>query len=329
MVDRINVLVTGTGSLIGQAVIKSILRSSIREKVVLIGCDYFKGTVGGYWCEENYILPDFLDPGMEEAWVEAVIRIVREKSIKVLFVGVDFELQKFSNLKKQLKDELDCTVVVSDNEVIGIGNDKYRTYEFLVKNGLNAPETYLLDSITPDLITSYPVILKPRQGARSRGLIFVDNEESLSESLKVLRGRDYIVQQRIGSMDTEYTCGLLYWYEGFEGCIVLKRVLKEGNTVYAECSGNSENGIVDYIKRIGNILKPMGSCNLQLRTDVDGAPYLFEINPRFSGTTYMRAMLGYNEVVFIISKIAGWNTERLVPKAGRVYRFFEEHLVAE
>jgi len=37
-----------------------------------------------------------------------------------------------------------------------------------------------------------------------------------------------------------------------------------------------------------------GSVNVQCRF-VDGKVYVFEINPRFSGTTSLRAMVGYNE----------------------------------
>ena len=47
--NKPKILVTGTGSLIGQAIIKSILNSNIRENVTLFGCDYFEDTVGGYW----------------------------------------------------------------------------------------------------------------------------------------------------------------------------------------------------------------------------------------------------------------------------------------
>ena len=43
------------------------------------------------------------------------------------------------------------------------------------------------------------------------------------------------------------------------------------------------------------------SVNVQCRL-VDGVPYVFEINPRFSGTSFMRAMVGYNEPDILIKK---------------------------
>jgi carbamoyl-phosphate synthase large subunit len=41
------------------------------------------------------------------------------------------------------------------------------------------------------------------------------------------------------------------------------------------------------------------AVNVQCRL-VDGVPYVFEINPRFSGTSFMRAMVGYNEPDILI-----------------------------
>jgi carbamoyl-phosphate synthase large subunit len=59
MTNKINVAVTGIGSLIGQAVIKSIQRSDLIDKINIIGFDYFKDTVGGFWIDDKYILPSY------------------------------------------------------------------------------------------------------------------------------------------------------------------------------------------------------------------------------------------------------------------------------
>ncbi len=323
-----NILITGTGSLIGQAIIKSINFSEIRDKITLVGCDYFPNTVGSFWCDKNYVLPDLLNPLEIENWKNAIINIVMKSEVRIIFVGVDFELAFFADLKAELKEKYECTVIVSNKKVIEIGNDKYKTYEFLLEHGIRAPRTYLLEEME-DSKLDYPFILKPRNGARSRGVEIVKGVESYLNLYEKYKDKNYIAQELIGTCDTEYTCGILCWDGVCIDNIILKRVLKEGNTIYAEYSGNSETKIKEYIKCIGDALKPYGSCNLQLRTDKDGIPYLFEINPRFSGTTYMRALFGYNEVEFIICKIMGWKDTILNPKQGKVYRFFEERLVME
>lgn len=326
VIMKSNILITGTGSLIGQAIIKSINRSSIREKVTLIGCDYFQNTIGSFWCDKNYILPDLLDSSEIENWKKTIIDLIVQYDIRIIFIGVDFELAYFSELKVELKEKYNCIVIVSDKEVIDIGNDKYRTYEFLISNGIRAPKTYLLEDMD-DFKLDYPFVLKPRVGARSRGVEIVKDSGHYDELYEKYTNQNYIAQEYIGTNDTEYTCGILYWDNKYIDSIILKRELKEGNTALAEFNGNAEASIQEYIKDIGNVLKPFGSCNLQLRTDKAGEAYLFEINPRFSGTTYIRALFGYNEVEFVICKIMGWQENDLNPRVGKVYRFFDERLL--
>jgi len=53
------ICVTGTGSLIGQAIIKSN-KSSCFKNERLRGVDNFETTIGSYWTDENHILPDIL-----------------------------------------------------------------------------------------------------------------------------------------------------------------------------------------------------------------------------------------------------------------------------
>lgn len=326
MMDKKNVLVTGTGSLIGQAIIKSLLKSEIRDNIGIIGCDYFDNTVGSFWCERNYVLPDLLNEELIVAWKKAIIDIIEKESIRVLLVGVDFELGYFADMKDEMENNYGCKVIVSDKRVIDIGNDKYDTYLFLKNNGINAPSTTLLDE-TNEAMIEFPVVIKPRVGARSRGVYFIDNIETYKNILSQCMGKGYIVQKAIGSMTSEYSCGILYWEGKFINSIVLKRVLKEGNTSLADYNNNAETEIIDYIRKIGDVLQPFGSCNLQLRMGEDDMPYLFEINPRFSGTTYMRALFGYNEVDYIVRKSLGMNLQDMNPKSGRAYRYYEERLV--
>lgn len=324
--DRPRILVTGTGSLIGQAVIKSILGSKVKENVSLFGCDYFENTVGSYWCEKNFILPDLLNPLQIDNWRKRIYEIVTQYKIEIIFVGVDFELLYFADIKKDLKENYQCTVIVSDREVIEIGNDKYRTYEFLCDNGIPAPKTYLLENVSDSLI-EFPLIVKPRVGARSRGVEIVNDRMKLDSFCQQHLNQGYIAQELVGTDSTEYTCGVLYWNGECRHSIVLKRRLKEGNTMLAEYSSSEEGCITHYIREIANRLKPYGSCNLQLRVDCKDQPKLFEINPRFSGTTYMRALFGYNEVEFLICKILDWEEPMMSKKNGKVIRYYDERLI--
>ena len=70
----------------------------------------------------------------------------------------------------------------------------------------------------------------------------------------------------------------------------------------------------------------IGPANIQCRV-VDGVPYAFEVNPRFSGTTYFRTLLGVNEPLNVIKNSMGLEVPtdlRLRP--GKVRRYFSECL---
>ena len=43
----------------------------------------------------------------------------------------------------------------------------------------------------------------------------------------------------------------------------------------------------------------IGSMNIQLRLTADG-PRIFEINPRFSSTVYMRNLIGFSDVIWSV-----------------------------
>lgn len=316
--------ITGTGSLIGQAIIKSIKRNQFADQYELVGFDYFKSTVGSFWCDKNYTLPDLLKIKDEQTWVNALEEIIVQEKIVVLFVGVDFELPILAKYKERLKTNTGCTVIVSDEEVIRIGNDKYLTFQFLKANGLSYPETFLPEEVDFSTI-NFPIIVKPRVGARSIGVHKVNNIDELNSAIKKVD--QPIIQELVGNDSTEYTCGVLAVNGTMQKSIALNRSLKDGNTFISEYKTSYPPSIYQYLADITHHLKIFGACNYQLRLDDSGVPKLFEINPRHSGTTYMRSLFGYNEVMFILKYLLEGETMDFKLKEGKVIRHFEETLV--
>ena len=271
-------------------------------------------------------MPDILKVENQELWKNTIKQLIIQNQIKVLFVGVDFELIFFSEMKTEIKEQTGCEVIVSSSDVVNIGNDKYLTYKFLKEHDLNFPKTWLKSEIDDEEI-KYPCIVKPRVGARSRGVYIVNSKLELISRLK--QEPDAIVQEYIGTTETEYTCGVLCIQGQIIGSIALRRYLKEGNTHVAEYKQDYDAKIYKYIQKIAEYLKPEGSCNFQIRCNEEGEPYLFEINPRFSGTTYMRTLFGFKEVEYIIRRFCKLDIEKFQLKEGRVYRYFEEKLIED
>lgn len=324
--NKLNIAVTGTGSLIGQAIIKSVQRSDLKEKINFIGFDYFKDTVGSFWCHKNYLLPDILSPTIDEqTWLNVIIDKLQQHQAKMLFIGVDFELALFAKHKKYIESQTNTIILVCPQDVIAIADDKYLTYEFLKKNNLPYPKSYLPAETGTNEIP-YPLIVKPRNGARSVGVSKVNAPQELGKALQI--AKNPVIQELIGSDDTEYTCGVICLNNEIKRSIVLRRILKAGNTHISYYQKEFPEIITTYINEAAKYLKPFGACNFQLRLDNDGIPKIFEINARHSGTTYIRSLFGFKEVEYIINLLL-FNKE--IPfelKEGTVVRYYDEFFVS-
>ena len=324
---KFNIGITGTGSLIGQGIIKSIRNSDYSGNYDLIGFDYFEDTVGSFWCKRNYILPDFFKKeASEEEWISELCQKILHEKLDLLFVGLDFELLVLSENKKHIEKITSCKIIVSSPELIKIGNDKFLTYEFLKNNNLNYPLTFLPGECDLDKLT-WPMIIKPRVGARSRGVYKVENKQELLDKIKFIDNP--IIQEHVGNEFTEYTCGVIFLDGELKYRIALKRSLKNGNTYISEHRNDFNKNIYEYIDKIANILKPYGSCNLQLRIDEKGVPKLFEINPRHSGTTYIRSLFGYQEIICILKSVLENENINFQLNYGKAMRYFEENLITK
>lgn len=318
--------VTGTGSLVGQAIIKCINASEYFKESTIIGLDYIDNTVGSYWVDKNVKLPDILDRknNSYERVAAAVIDTILKEGIKILFIGIDFDLPMYAQHKDHIEKSTGAIVVVSSPEVVAIADDKYKTFSFLKDNGFCHPETYKVQERPKRL--NFPMILKPAVGASSRGVSIVESEEQIEERAMLLK--DPILQELVGDAFTEYTCGVIMLDHQFIDSIVLRRELKNGDTFKAWHSFSFPEKIYTYIRKVTEALDPFGACNYQLRLDKEGIPKLFEINARHSGSTYFRQLFGYNEIEIILNHyfpVYGYSKPAL--KEGTAIRYFEEKLI--
>lgn len=317
--------VTGTGSLVGQAIIKCIKSSRYFCNSGIIGFDYVPATVGSYWVDENIILPDITKPGVSYSnAVDAMIGHLNAFKIDILFIGIDFDLPMYAAYRAQIELQTKTKVIINNIDLIHIADDKYKTYEFLKENGFSYPETFILPEIPAGF--NFPAILKPRTGASSIGVSIVkDEDEAIRKSRELVNP---IVQELIGSPDEEYTCGVVYLNEIIVDSIVLKRQLKKGDTFRTVHRDDFPVCIYDYIHALTRALKPNGVCNFQLRPDKEGIPKLFEINARHSGTTYFRCLFNYNEAEMILQHYFPVDDYvKPLKTYGSAIRFFDEKIV--
>lgn len=289
----LNVLVTGAGGGVGQGVIKSLNRINDLG-INIISADMSHLAAGLYGGNKSYLVP----AASASNYFERISEICSNESIDYYFPGTDVELLTCAKNSAYLQKFLNVKIIVSPLSVIEIADDKLNTVNFLKDNGFNYPLSWLPHEVSlADL--SYPIIVKPRVGCRSIGVHLVTSSEEAQFAISSLD--DPIIQEFIDGH--EFTCTVAIVKGIISEVLCLKRDLRAGDT-YRAFPVNSDV-IEDYVRNIAVKLGIEGSCNFQLRVDKNGAPKLFEINSRFSGTTPFCTYLGFNPVEFCLKADLG------------------------
>jgi carbamoyl-phosphate synthase large subunit len=280
------VMVTGAGAVLGQGIIKSLRVAPHAYEIVALDPD--PRAVGLYWADRADLIPLAADPG----YGDAIDRVIERERPDVLLVGTDVELMYFALHKDRLESSYGVRVVVSPPDVIRIADDKWLTYQFLASNGFPCPDSALPDE-HESLIQrcGFPLIVKPRIGARSIGVQRVANEQQLQEALAAVTSP--IIQECVASPEHEYTSGITVVHGQVMGVVTMRRDLRDGNTYRAYVTPDSPYD--ELLALIAQRLGGEGVINFQFRVAEDVAK-IFEINARFSGTTPFRAYAGFNEV---------------------------------
>ncbi len=318
----IKALVTGAGAVLGQGIIRSLQQSELDLRIV--AADPNPLSAGLFWVDAGRRIPLASDP----AYVGAIRGLLADERPDVVLVGTDVELAIFAEHRAAWEEEFGTSIIVSSPHVVRIADDKYLTYQFLRAHGFNPPETALADD--PEgcarLIreVGFPLIVKPRIGARSVGVSEVRTVEALKAAVAGRAG--LVIQECVGDAECEYTASAVVFDGKAAATIVMRRDLRDGNTyrAYAEAfpALNAE------VAALGEALKPYGPANFQFRTDREGKARVFEINARFSGATPLRALVGFNEVEMCIRHVLhGHQVAQPAVAPAILLRFLSETLV--
>ncbi len=315
------ILVTGVGSLLGQGIIKTILSSKIKVKI--IGTDYLKDAVGFNWVNKSYLLPDIFIKKNFKKWKLKIFKIIKTEKISLLIPGLDFELELFSKLKAEIEKKTSCKVIVSNYKLISIFQDKWKTYKYLKENKFPYPETTLPKNLKEFLKRNkFPLIVKPRRGHTSKNVFLVKNLQELK--LAISKCKNSIVQEFLFEKNNEFTCGTICLDKQLRSAITLKRKLKNGNTIQTIHKKDKNFKLInDYVKKLTLHINPYGPLNFQLCLTSKG-PVIFEVNPRFSGTTPLRSIYGLNEFKVLINALRKKGKNKIKYKYGTIIRYLED-----
>jgi carbamoyl-phosphate synthase large subunit len=288
------VLVTGAGALLGQGIIRALKGSTLSPAIV--GVDPSPLSAGLFWCDSRHLAPLAAAPD----YLDRLGDILRLERPDAVLVGTDVELPILAEHRHDLERTFSTLVLVSEPAVVRVANDKYLTCQFLRTAGFDYPKSCLPGKEAALIAeVGFPLVVKPRVGARSLGVSVVRDEKELE---RALRGRSgLVIQEYAGPDGQEFTASALVFDGGCEASIVMRRDLRDGNTYRAYVQAfPALNAIV---RRMGAALNPLGPANFQFRVDREGRVKVFEINARFSGTTPLRALAGFNEVEMCLRRL--------------------------
>ena len=344
------VLVTGVaGANVGEQVCKA-LRLAGQEHVV-VAANIDPSLVPHPLVDEVVALPR----ADSDDYVARVVELGRTWGLDAVIPGSEGELLRLVRERSQV-EAAGLRLLANNAEVVGLCSDKAALTEWLNDRGHPAPETTTVTA-WEDLqrVRTFPVVTKPRAGGGGSSQVWLAQNRSELEAVAAFMVADlggFVAQEYVGTGDAEYTVGVLSDPCGrVVDSIALRRDLGSAlsrrhavtnRTRRADLgpslvvsSGVSQGAVVApgevsaACEAIAAAIGSTGPLNIQLRW-VDGEPYVFEINPRFSGTTSIRAWFGFNEPAWLLAERPGGELEppqRLGYRTGKVVRGLAEYLV--
>lgn len=320
---KIKVLITAIGgNSVGYQLIKA-LKLAKTTKYIIYGADTKENAYQYSIVEKHVVLPNC----NSKEYIKELLDFCKVNDIDVLLPGCEPEIKVLSGYRDLIKKN-NIFMPITSQKVLDICLDKFLTNDFLKKNGFNYPITKIISSTCEiDSIDFFPIVLKPSVGGGgSQGVQIAQNALQLKSIIdyqnEVNSNQEYMVQEYVGTPEDEYTCGVLFDMNGvFINTIVLKRDLSSilsqrvveknitckknlgDNLIISSGVSQGEIGRFEHIGKIcAEIGKKIGSVstiNIQCRY-FEKKLYVFEINPRFSGTSSLRAMVGFNEADILI-----------------------------
>lgn len=316
-------MVTGTGGGgFGEQIVKA-LKLSKATKYKLICTDITPFSTGAVLGDSFYVLPR----ATESTYLDGLLKICQENGVQALFPGSESELLVMAK-HRHIFQELGIFLPINTEKVLDLCMDKNKLSVALSRLGFRVPISTRIDSTEAlDKFAIYPMVLKPSSGSGGSSDVFIaqsEQEKNWYGNYLLNNYREFIAQEYVGTPEEEYTVGVLLDMDGvLINSIVLKRQITSSMSTRINIpnktnryelgsrlvisSGISQGEIANYAhiarscEEIALAINACASINIQCRV-IDGQVYIFEINPRFSGTTSLRALVGYNEPDVLIRK---------------------------
>ena len=320
---KIRVLVTGAGSGVGQSIVKALNISKLNLNI--ISADINELNAGLYRTKKSLLIPKI----EKKNSLKLIIKILKKNKIDVLFVGSEIEIDFFSRHRDLIYKQAGTLVSTTNVNVVKIANDKFKSIEFFKNNNIKYPKSFTVSSKS-NFNSIYskvkkPFILKGRFGTSARSVYLIKDKKDFHNKISLVNKP--MIQEYLGKknrfFDEEFTCSVFTGKnKDLIGPFMAQRILKHGTSWITKTYRN--NDLKKLMIKISRKINNEGTINVQFKKH-KGNFIPFEINSRFSGTTCIRAAMGFNEPeLYIKSFYLKKNIVNKKISEGIVFRYIEE-----
>lgn len=307
------ILVSGASGIVGYGILRSLRKSGYR----LIGTTIYENSPADCFSDIVQKAPLTVD----EAYLPWLLETIKKYDINMIIPAIEADMSCW-NQNRECLEQTGVKVLLNNTELIELCLDKWKFYEKLKKY---KPQ-YAIDTSLSIDGQSFPLLLKPRCGFGSKGIVRVHSESECEPFLTDI-GEKLMVQQIVGTDDEEYTVSA-FFDDNSQLCasIEMKRKLsKQGFTEIA--SVIEDKNINAILQELAVIFRPVGPTNFQFRKH-QGEWKLLEINPRISSATSIRTAFGYNESQMCIDYFMD-HKKIIQPliKTGKAIRYMEDFII--
>jgi carbamoyl-phosphate synthase large subunit len=252
-------------------------------------------------CDSGFVVPHINEGG----YIEVLEQICAEFNIDLLVPCNDQELHLLAEARSAFQDIM-THVLVSRPEVIGITNDKVRTYEFLFANEIQTPLTIedkktVLTAIETNLV-SFPIIIKPRFGSGSDDVYVA---ESISEfEIFWERIEQPIAQRQL--IGQEFGVDIFNGADGVPRSVVPRKKLEVRAGETDKAISIADQQLIDLGMKVGTVLGHYGPADVDC-FKTDSGIFVLEINPRFGGGYPLTHLAGGNFIKSTLKLVEGQN----------------------
>lgn len=308
MKNRLCVLVTGVGGRsVGHQILTALKLLGDKYRIIVTDADIF--SAGLYQASDRYVVPQ----AFAINYAKTIRSVILKESVDVVIPGTEVEVYTLARHREILAD-LKCTLIANPTPVIDICSNKAVLYDWLKAHSLAVPKT-VSGKDYQELVAKvgWPIVGKPTEGTgASRNVAILCNEievknyaaEAETNNVKI------IFQEYIGSPNEEYTVGVMISKKGgvIDSIVVHRKLIGLSMGVqriinghhFALSTGYSQGFVIkheeiqSFCENLACKIGIIGPANIQLRLH-QGKAVIFEVHPRFSGTTSIRALVGFNE----------------------------------